>query len=90
MGFSGIIGQYQVDWGLLLAGASLAILPVVVLFALIFITGGAFTPRTREYLNQVDNLRIEKPFDVANFRKIVAEVDPQTKGIDVTDFFDLA
>ncbi len=39
----------------------------------IFITGGAFTPRTREYLNQVDNLRIEKPFDVANFRKIVNE-----------------
>ncbi|MEM6463645.1 MAG: carbohydrate ABC transporter permease [Pseudomonadota bacterium] len=42
VGFSGIIGQYQVDWGLLLAGASLAILPVVLLFALIgrwFVTG---------------------------------------------------
>lgn len=42
VGFSGIIGQYQIDWGLLLAGASLAILPVVVLFALIgrwFVTG---------------------------------------------------
>lgn len=42
VGFSGIIGQYQVDWGLLLAGASLAILPVVVVFALIgrwFVTG---------------------------------------------------
>jgi multiple sugar transport system permease protein len=35
VGFSGIIGQYQVDWGLLLAGASLAILPVVLVFALI-------------------------------------------------------
>ncbi len=35
VGFSGIIGQYQVDWGLLLAGASLAILPVVILFAFI-------------------------------------------------------
>jgi multiple sugar transport system permease protein len=35
VGFSGIIGQYQVDWGLLLAGASLAILPVVILFAVI-------------------------------------------------------
>lgn len=35
VGFSGIIGQYQVDWGLLLAGASLAILPVVLLFAVI-------------------------------------------------------
>jgi len=42
VGFSGIIGQYQVDWGLLLAGASLAILPVVALFAFIgrwFVTG---------------------------------------------------
>ena len=42
VGFSGMIGQYQVDWGLLLAGASLAILPVVVVFALIgrwFVTG---------------------------------------------------
>ncbi|KPQ14531.1 MAG: multiple sugar transport system permease protein [Rhodobacteraceae bacterium HLUCCA09] len=35
VGFAGIIGQYQVDWGLLLAGASLAILPVVLLFAAI-------------------------------------------------------
>lgn len=42
VGFSGIIGQYQVDWGLLLAGASLAILPVVVVFGLVgrwFVTG---------------------------------------------------
>lgn len=42
VGFSGIIGQYQVDWGLLLAGASLAILPVVLVFAFIgrwFVTG---------------------------------------------------
>lgn len=42
VGFAGIIGQYQVDWGLLLAGASLAILPVVLIFAVIgrwFVTG---------------------------------------------------
>lgn len=42
VGFAGIIGQYQIDWGLLLAGASLAILPVVALFALIgrwFVSG---------------------------------------------------
>lgn len=35
VGFAGIIGQYQIDWGLLLAGATLATIPVVVLFALI-------------------------------------------------------
>lgn len=35
VGFSGIIGQYQIDWGLLLAGANLSILPVVILFAFV-------------------------------------------------------
>ena len=42
VGFAGIIGQYQIDWGLLLAGASLAILPVVIIFSLIgrsFVSG---------------------------------------------------
>lgn len=35
VGFSGIIGQYQIDWGLLLAGATVAIVPVITIFALI-------------------------------------------------------
>jgi len=42
VGFSGMIGQYQIDWGLLLAGAGLAVLPVVVLFAFVarwFVSG---------------------------------------------------
>lgn len=42
VGFAGIIGQYQIDWGLLLAGASLSILPVMVLFAFVgrwFVSG---------------------------------------------------
>ena len=42
VGFAGIIGQYQIDWGLLLAGATLATIPVVVLFAFVgrwFVTG---------------------------------------------------
>jgi signal transduction histidine kinase/CheY-like chemotaxis protein len=38
---------------------------------LVFVTGGAFTPRAREHLQKVDNLRLEKPFDFSNFRKIV-------------------
>jgi CheY-like chemotaxis protein len=38
---------------------------------LIFMTGGAFTPSAREYLNKVDNLRLEKPIDATNLRKIV-------------------
>ena len=41
---------------------------------LVFVTGGAFTPGAREYLAKVNNLRLEKPFDVANFKKIVNEL----------------
>ena len=32
---------------------------------LIFVTGGAFTPRARAYLAEVDNPRLDKPFDAA-------------------------
>ncbi len=35
VGLAGIIGQYQVDWGLLLAGATITTLPVLMLFALV-------------------------------------------------------
>lgn len=35
VGLAGIIGQYQVDWGLLLAGATLTMLPVLLLFSLV-------------------------------------------------------
>ena len=39
-----------------------------------FITGGAFTPKAREYLATVDNIQLEKPFDVLKFKKLVAEM----------------
>jgi CheY-like chemotaxis protein len=39
----------------------------------VFVTGGAFTPNARDYLEKVDNLRIEKPFDATNLIKMVAE-----------------
>jgi multiple sugar transport system permease protein len=42
VGFAGMIGQYQIDWGLLLAGATAATIPVVILFALVgrwFVSG---------------------------------------------------
>ncbi|RBP11128.1 carbohydrate ABC transporter membrane protein 2 (CUT1 family) [Roseiarcus fermentans] len=35
VGLAGIIGQYQVDWGLMLAGATITTLPVLALFAVI-------------------------------------------------------
>ncbi len=35
VGLAGIIGQYQIDWGLLLAGAALTALPVIILFSFV-------------------------------------------------------
>jgi multiple sugar transport system permease protein len=35
VGLAGIIGQYQIDWGMLLAGATLSTLPVAAMFGLI-------------------------------------------------------
>ncbi|MBN1960587.1 MAG: PAS domain S-box protein [Deltaproteobacteria bacterium] len=40
----------------------------------VFITGGAFTPGASEYLSKVGNLRLEKPFDTKNFKKITNEL----------------
>ena len=40
----------------------------------VFVTGGAFTPRATDYLTSVGNLRIEKPFDAANLTRLVAEL----------------
>ncbi len=39
----------------------------------IFVTGGAFTPRAAEHLRRCDNLRLEKPFNLNNLKKIVDE-----------------
>ncbi|NOY24669.1 MAG: PAS domain S-box protein [Oligoflexia bacterium] len=37
---------------------------------MVFLTGGAFTPRAREFLDAVDNPRIDKPFDMKNLRAL--------------------
>lgn len=39
----------------------------------IFLTGGAFTQSARAYLEQVENMSIEKPFDSTNLLKMVTE-----------------
>ncbi len=41
---------------------------------LIFVSGGAFTPRTRAYMATVENLCVEKPFEPANIKRIVSEM----------------
>jgi len=41
----------------------------------VFLTGGAFTPRASEYLEAVPNMRFEKPVDTAELqRAIVAQI----------------
>jgi CheY-like chemotaxis protein len=37
----------------------------------IFLTGGAFTPPMRAFLDGVENLRLEKPFEPQSLRAIV-------------------
>ena len=39
--------------------------------SIIFLTGGAFTPRAREFLDRTDNPHIEKPFDPAFLRALI-------------------
>jgi PAS domain S-box-containing protein len=41
----------------------------------IFMTGGAFTPRATEFLAQVSNRRLEKPFETAVLKAAVAQDD---------------
>ena len=45
---------------------------------MVFMTGGAFTARAREFLARVPNARVDKPFDVAALRALVrAQVAPR-------------
>jgi CheY-like chemotaxis protein len=41
---------------------------------LIFVTGGAFTPAGREFLDRVPNARIRKPFEPRAVRELVQRV----------------
>jgi PAS domain S-box-containing protein len=40
----------------------------------VFLTGGAFTPRAREFLERVPNRRMDKPFDATLLRALVREM----------------
>lgn len=48
---------------------------------IVFMTGGAFTQRARDFLESVPNLRIEKPFDLNHLERTIYEaagiVDPR-------------
>ena len=38
---------------------------------MVFLTGGAFTPGARTFLDAVPNQRVEKPFDTQHLRSII-------------------
>ena len=38
---------------------------------MIFLTGGAFTPAARSFLDRVSNVHLEKPFDARVLRMLV-------------------
>jgi CheY-like chemotaxis protein len=48
----------------------------------VFVTGGATDPRSRQFLDEVHNERVEKPFSVQNLRGIVRrfKLQPFPKG----------
>jgi hypothetical protein len=37
----------------------------------IFVTGGAFTSGARDFLNRIENIRVEKPFEAKALRQLV-------------------
>ena len=47
---------------------------------MVFVTGGAFTERARQFLEDSPNPRLEKPFDNQELRALVRSLCPQSKG----------
>jgi CheY-like chemotaxis protein len=41
---------------------------------IVFMTGGAFTDRARQFLEQVENERIEKPIDLGALKALIQEM----------------
>jgi len=66
-------GLTGMDFHEQLAATAPALLP-----RLVFVTGGAFTPRAVQFLAQVPNCRVEKPFDPAALVRLVHELTDDT------------
>jgi hypothetical protein len=41
---------------------------------MVFLTGGAFTTRAREFLDGTPHKRLDKPFDLAQLRAVINEM----------------
>jgi hypothetical protein len=44
---------------------------------IVFMTGGAFTQTGRQFLDSVPNARVEKPFNAAALKALVANLVPR-------------
>jgi FixJ family two-component response regulator len=42
--------------------------------SIVFVTGGAFTPSGKNFLDRVPNESLEKPFDASDLRAVVQRV----------------
>ncbi len=62
--------------GIQLHAEVLALLPEMA-EKMVFITGGAFTPAARAFLDDVPNERLEKPFDTHNLRALIQRFAPR-------------
>jgi PAS domain S-box-containing protein len=47
---------------------------------IVFMTGGAFTPRAAQFLSKVSNPRIEKPFNMKSLRRLMREMAARRHG----------
>jgi two-component system cell cycle sensor histidine kinase/response regulator CckA len=45
----------------------------------VFMTGGAFTPRAEQFLRDIPNARLDKPFHPDDLRRVIASVQPVTR-----------
>jgi PAS domain S-box-containing protein len=54
--------------------AKLAALDLEQAKRMVFVSGGAFTPSAREFLDTTNNRRIEKPFDLVELRKLINDL----------------
>jgi signal transduction histidine kinase/CheY-like chemotaxis protein len=45
----------------------------------VFMTGGAFTPRAEQFLRDIPNARLDKPFHPDDLRRVIASVPPVTR-----------
>ena len=47
---------------------------------MVFVSGGAFTPRASEYLARLENLQLAKPFDQDKLRQLAGELVAKARG----------